>query len=146
MIRFVRAWLWYTWGGLHRYFGNKHSLRSEHEAAVRYFSRAFEIDSSFRRVRLERAVLLWRELGREAEAVTEFDHLLTDDPDYAPALLNRAMIAQNEGRYSAALVDLDRYLQLPESETGNYREEARRTAELLRDLAAPNGGNEGMSE
>ncbi|MCZ7674507.1 MAG: hypothetical protein M5U34_48965 [Chloroflexi bacterium] len=54
MLRFLWAYLVYTWGGLHRLFGNKNSMRSEHEAAVHYFSKAYEIDPTFQRVRLER--------------------------------------------------------------------------------------------
>lgn len=81
-------------------------------------------------------MLLWRELGRSAEAKTDLDALLADDPHYAPALLNRAMIAQNHGQYAAALDDLDLYLRLPRAQTEHYRDEARRTAELLRELVA----------
>ena len=133
MIRYLWAWLVYTWGGLHRYFGIQNSIQREHELAVRYFTRAFEIDPTFRRVRLERGVLLWRELGRAEEAMADFDALLAEDPHYAPALINRALVAQNHGRYEDSLVDLESYLQLPESET-QYREEAERTAVLLGEL------------
>jgi tetratricopeptide (TPR) repeat protein len=133
-MRFLWAWLVYTWGGLHRYFGNKNNMRLEHEAAVRYFNRAFEIDPTFRRARLERGVLLWRELGRLDEALTDFNALLVGDPDYGPALLNRAMVYQNQGQYGAALKDLEAYLRLPQAETENYRQEATRTADLLRQM------------
>lgn len=134
VIRFIRAWLVYTWGGLHRYFGNMNNIRSEHEAAVRFFSRAYEIDPSFRRVRLERGVLLWRELGRLAEAKADFDALLAEDPAYGPALLNRAMVEQNRGRYEAALADLEAYLRTADAESEAYRQEAERTVILLREL------------
>jgi len=134
VIRFFRAWLVYTWGGLHRYFGNKNSLRREHEAAVHYFTRAYEIDPSFSRARLARGILLWRELGRLDEAMADFDALLSEDPNDAGALLNRAMVAQDSGNYAEALADLEAYLQLPPSETSAYRAEAGRTAELLRQL------------
>jgi tetratricopeptide (TPR) repeat protein len=134
MMRFLWAWLVYTWGGLHRYFGNKNNMRLEHEAAVRYFSRAFEIDPTFRRARMERAVLLWRELGRLDEALVDFDALLLDDPNYSPALLNRAMVYQNQSQFGAALQDLEAYLRLPQSETEVYRQEAGRTADLLRQI------------
>lgn len=134
MLRFFWAWLVYTWGGLHRYFGNKSNLRSEHEAAVRYFTRAYNIDPSFRRVRLERGILLWRELARPAEALADFDALLAEDAGYGLALLNRAMVAQNQGRYGAALADLEAFLALPESDADAYRAEAARTAALLREM------------
>ncbi|MCP4427029.1 MAG: hypothetical protein GY803_21270 [Chloroflexi bacterium] len=134
MLRFIRAYLVYTWGGLHRYFGNKNSLRREHETAVRYFTRAYEIDPTFHRVRLERATLLWRELGRSEEALADFDALLAENPAYGAALFGRALITQEYGRYQDALDDLDAYLALPDPEP--YWDEARRTAALLQELLA----------
>jgi tetratricopeptide (TPR) repeat protein len=139
VIRFLRAWLVYTWGGLHRYFGNKNNMRAEHEAAVRYFSRAFEIDPTFRRARMERGVLLWRELGRLDEALADFDALLSHDPGYGSALLNRAMVYQNQNRFRAALTDLEAYLRLPPSDIAAYQQEARRTADLLHQMVSAKG-------
>ena len=135
MLRFLWAYLVYTWGGLHRYFGNQNSMRSEHEAAVRYFSKAYEIDPSFQRVRLERGVLLFRELGRMEEAQADFDALLEEDPEYAPALFNRAMLAQQNGRYPDALADLEAYQTLEDQE---YRREADQLVHLLRTLLSDN--------
>ena len=113
MLRFLWAYLVYTWGGLHRYFGNQNAMRSEHEAAVRYFTKAYEIDPTFLRVRLERGVLLFRELGRMDEALADFNALVEEDPIYAaPALFNRAMLAQQNGRYQDALHDLEAYVAL----------------------------------
>ncbi len=134
MFRLIYAYLVYTWGGLHRYFGNLNSMRREQETAVRCFTRAYEIDPSFRRARLERGVLLWRELGDIPAALADFDALLADDPDYAPALLNRAMTRQDCGRFTDALADLERYLQLPAQETELYRAEAVRMTAVLREL------------
>ncbi len=135
MLRFLWAYLVYTWGGLHRYFGNQNSMRSEHEAAVRYFSKAYEIDPTFQRVRLERGVLLFRELGRMEEAQADFDALLEEDPEYAPALFNRAMLAQQNGRYPDALADLEAYQTLEDHE---YRREADQMIHLLRTLLSDN--------
>ncbi len=132
MLRFIRAYLVYTWGGLHRYFGNKNGLRQEHETAVRYFSRAYKIDPTFRRVRLERATLLWRELGQPEEALADFDALLQEDAEFGPALFGRALILQEYGRYQEALNNLDTYLSLPNPEP--YHNEATRIAALLRQL------------
>jgi tetratricopeptide (TPR) repeat protein len=131
MFRYIWAHFVYTWGGLHRYFGLKNNVRSEHEAAVRYFNRAYHIDKNFRRARLERSILLWRELGRLDEAIAEFDALLSEDPHYSPALLNRALAAQEGGRYESALADLEAYLRLPPDE---YHREAARMATLLREI------------
>ena len=81
MLRFLWAYLVYTWGGLHRLFGNRNSMRGEHEAAVRYFSKAYDIDPTFHRVRLERGILLFRELGRYDEALADLDTYLDGPPD-----------------------------------------------------------------
>jgi tetratricopeptide (TPR) repeat protein len=133
MLRFLWAYLVYTWGGLHRYFGNRNSMRSEHEAAVRYFGKAYESDPTFQRVRLERGILLFRELGRTDEALVDFNALLEEDPEYAPALFNRALLAQQNGRYADALTDLEVYQGLEWSE---YRQETEQLINLLRTLLA----------
>lgn len=134
MIRFIRARLVYTWGGLHRYFGNLNSMRSEHSAAVRCFSRAYELDPNFRRARLDRAILLFRELGRLEEAIADFDALLAKNPADGPALFNRALAAQESGRYQDAVNDLQAYLALPEEQP--FNEQARRILALLQALIA----------
>ncbi len=139
MLRFLWAYLVYTWGGLHRYFGNKNSMRSEHEAAVRYFSKAYDIDPTFQRVRLERGVLLFRELGRTEEALADFDALLAEDPDYAPALFNRALLAQQNGRYQDALNDLEAYQALNPAQ---YQKETTHLITLLHALLDEGTGSE----
>jgi tetratricopeptide (TPR) repeat protein len=131
MLTFVRAWLLYTWGGLHRYFGNMNSMASEHERAVHYFSRAYTVDPTFRRARLARAVLYFRELGQPQAALADLNALLDEDPAYDDALLNRAMLAQQDGRYQEALTDLQTYLALDNT---TYSDEARRMADLLQAL------------
>lgn len=131
MWRMIWAWLIYTWGGLHRYFGNLNNLRREHETAVRYFTRAYEIDPTFHQARLARAVLLWRELGQLAAARADLDSLLVAEPTYAPAWLNRALVAQADGRFQDAVTDLDTYLSLPD---GNYTAEATRLRQLIQEL------------
>ena len=132
MLRFLWAYLVYTWGGLHRYFGNQNAMRSEHEAAVRYFTKAYEIDPTFLRVRLERGVLLFRELGRTDEALADFNALVEEDPIYAaPALFNRAMLAQQNGRYQDALHDLEAYMALSPRD---YLQETQHLMDVLRSL------------
>lgn len=131
MFQTIYAWLLFTWGGLHRYFGNMNNIRHEHERAVYYFSRACQVDPSFYQARLARAVILWRELRRYPEALADLNALLAEQPAYAPALLNRAMVYQENGRYPEARADLEAYLQLPDAE---YAAEAERILLLLRDI------------
>lgn len=144
MYRYILARIYYMWGSLHRNFGNKSSFDREHRSAIKRFTQAYETDPSLREARLDRGIILYRELGLHEEAMAEFDALLAEDPHYGPALLNRAMVAQESGRYPDALADLETYLTLP-VEDKEYRRLAERTAALLRevidDLAAPSAND-----
>jgi len=136
MLRFLWAYLVYTWGGLHRLFGNRNSMRREHEAAVRYFTKAFEIDPTFHRVRLERGILLFRELGRYEEALADFNFLLEEKSDYSNlAILNRAILHQQNAQFTEALADLNAFLEQPEN---SYYAEAYRMRELLQAMLSEN--------
>ncbi|MFW6068954.1 MAG: tetratricopeptide repeat protein [Chloroflexota bacterium] len=135
----IRAYLLYTWGGLHRYFGNLNNIPHEHERAVHYFTRAHDVNPAMREARLARAVILWRELDRIEEALRDLDALLQDDPTYGAALLNRALVYQQTGNYRRALHDLEDYLALPPDR--DYRDLAERIEPLLRDLAQGNEPN-----
>ena len=123
------------WGSLHRNFGNKISYVPEHQAAVRRFSRAYQLDPGLRQARLDRGIILYRELGQTDEALEDFDALLAEDPKFAPALLNRAMLSQECGRYADALTDLEALLALPE-EDKEYWAIASRSADLLREIVS----------
>ncbi len=136
MWRVIRAYLLYTWGGLHRYFGNLNNIPHEHERAVHYFTRAYEVNPAMREARLARAVILWRELERIEEALRDLDALLQEDPTYGAALLNRALVYQQTGNYRRALHDLEDYLALPPDR--DYRDLAERIEPLLRDLVQGN--------
>jgi tetratricopeptide (TPR) repeat protein len=133
LFRLLLARILYMWGSLHRNFGNKSNFQREHRAAVHRFSQAYRIDPKLREARLDRGILLYREMGRPDEALADFDALLVEDPEYGPALLNRAMISQELGRYAAALADLEAFLQLPEQDR-EYRIIAERTTSLLREI------------
>jgi tetratricopeptide (TPR) repeat protein len=96
------------------------------------------MDPDLREARLDRGILLYRELGLLDEAKADFDALLDDDPAYGPALLNRAMLAQERGQYALALADLDAYLVLPQDDDEYWRL-ANRTAAVLREVVAELG-------
>jgi tetratricopeptide (TPR) repeat protein len=123
------------WGSLYRNFGNQNSFLREHEAAVRRFSRAYELDPNLRQALLDRGIIYFREMGRYDEALADFNALLAQDGNYGPALLNRAMLYQETGQYEPALTDLEAFLSLP-VEDEEYVAVARRTAVLLRELLA----------
>lgn len=131
-MRFMWAWLLYTWGGLHRYFGIQNSMAREFERAVHYFGRAYNVDPTFRAARLHRGILLGRELGRIDEAIADFDALLAEDPTYSLALFNRAMMWMENGRYPQALADMEAYLAQSDPRDENWSD-AQRIVRLLRD-------------
>jgi len=132
-MRFLWAWLLYTWGGLHRYFGIQNSMAREHERAVHYFGRAYKVDPTFRAARLHRGILLGRELGRIDEAIADFDALLEEDPTYSLALFNRGIMWMENGRYPQALKDMETYLQQSDPSDENWPD-AQRIVTLLRDI------------
>jgi len=133
MIKIFLARIYYMWGSLHRNFGNYRGLSREHHSAVKRFGQAYDLDPNLREAKLDRAIILYREMGQFDEAQTDLNALLANDPTYGPALLNRAMLFQQQGHYLGALADLDAYLELPD-EDEEYRRLAIRTADLLREL------------
>lgn len=135
MWRLLIARVLYMWGSLHRNFGNKSNFAREHRYAIRRFTQAYNLDPNLRRARLDRGIIYYRELGMLDEAISDFDALLEEDPEYGPALLNRAMVAQERGQYESALADLDSYLLLPVTDQEYYRV-ADRTAAILRELVS----------
>lgn len=132
MLKTIWAYWLYIVGGTHRHIGNRNNLPSEHEQAVRLFTRSYEFNPKSRKVKLERGIILWRELRRYDEAITDFTELLEEDHRYGPALLNRAMAHQQAGKYTKALADLDAYLRLPRDD--EYWDTAIRLQKLLREL------------
>ncbi|MFN2187747.1 MAG: tetratricopeptide repeat protein [Candidatus Promineifilaceae bacterium] len=133
MVGKILARFYYMWGSLHRNFGNRSSFVREHRSAVQRFTQAYHADPNLRKARLDRGILYYREMGMLDEALEDFDALLEIDPDYSPALLNRAMVYQEQGRYADALVDLEAYLALP-MEDEEYHQIASRTATLLQEI------------
>ena len=129
MWRVIKAYLFYTWGGLHRYFGNQNNLATEHRRAVHYFTRAYETNPEMQQALLARAVLLGRELEQTEAALADLQVLLADDPTHGSALFNRALIYQQLGQYQLALADVNAYLRVPQ--TDGYRESARHMRRLL---------------
>ncbi len=135
MLRAVWAYVLYTWGGLHRLFGNANNLRREHERAVHYFTRAYAVNPKMRQARLARGIILWRELGRVDEALADFDALVETDPADGEALFNRALARQESGRYALALKDLNAYLELPRDDA-YYHDLAVRLHRLLSEMVS----------
>ena len=134
MFRFFLAYLIYSYGGMYRLVGNRYNMSEAHQMAVRLFSWAYQIDTSYRKARLDRGVLYWRELGKVKEALADFDALLDEDAEYSAALFNRAMAYQSCGRFPDAIQDLEYYLQLASAKEDDYYLTAQRNLLLLRGL------------
>lgn len=134
MLRYLWTWILFTWAGLHRYFGIQNNMPREFERAAHYYSRVLAVDPTFHNARLQRGILLSRELGRHDEARADFDALLALDAEWPEALLNRAITYQEQARFGDALIDLETYLALPQQQD-NYPEAARMAA-VLREILA----------
>lgn len=132
MLKFLWSWALYTWGGLHRYFGHVNVMPSEHERAIHYFERAYQVDPSFTAARLQKGVLLSREFGRHDEALHIFDAILDQEPENTAVLLNKGLALQANGRYREALTTLESYLAQAPSDS--YRDETIRLVRSLHDL------------
>lgn len=134
MRSWLKAYLLYTWGGLHRYFGNANGVRHEYLRAIHYFDLAYKTDPTFHRALVAGAMIRYRELGEIEGAITALSELLQAAPDYTEARFNRAMAYQEEGRYQEALADFRAYLE--QARPGEaYYDEARRMVALLGELA-----------
>ena len=134
MFRFTLAYLIHYWGGMYRFIGNRYNMTEAHRMAVRLFSLAYQVDTTYRKARLDRGVLYWRELGRFKEALEDFDALLQEDPGYIQAIFNRAMAYQGCGRFADAIRDLETYLELTSPHEDDYYLVAKRNLILLKGL------------
>ena len=139
MLRYLWAYLVYIWGSTRRHIGIRHANQEEYQAAAKVYARAYRIDPRLKQARLERAILLWRELDQGEEAIAELDDMLADNPADGQARFNRALAYQQSGRYHAALADIEQYLQLTETDEG-YWDAAMRLQVLLSDLVGESAG------
>lgn len=101
------------WASILYALGSVCRTAGAYSLAARLMGRAYAA-APLRDARRDRAILLWRELGREREAVEELTALLTTDPGDAAALLNRALAHFELGAYRPALDDLEAWLEHPQ--------------------------------
>ena len=131
-LRVIWSYCLYTWGGLHRYFGNQNSVTSEYERAVHYFNRSYEVNPKFSYARLQKAIILGRELRRFEESLANFDAYLESEPNDPTALMNKGLVLQEYGRFPEALTCLEQYLSLSEKDA--HHTEIARIANHLREI------------
>lgn len=110
MFRFWLSYLFYLWALVHRTIGSSNNDAPEFRRAAHYFGRAYAQDPSFKRAKLDQAIMLWRELGEAEPALALLDELAAEDPPYGPALFNRALIHQQGWDLPACAADLEAYL------------------------------------
>lgn len=133
-LRQFRAYCLYQWGKTHRYFGVTHGVTREFERAAYYFGRAYEIDPTFHQARLDRAIMLGRELGQSDKALHELNELADTFKEKSQhVILNRAQLRQQLGDYAGALLDWQLYLKTADTDDP-YRPLAQNTAKHLQEL------------
>lgn len=108
----LRAYACAWMGIVYHYWGNAYGARGAYETAVRWYRRALDLDGSLTQVRLDRAILLLRELGEPQTAINELSHLLALDPADEAARFNRGVAHQQWGDYPHALADFRAYLKI----------------------------------
>ena len=128
----------YQWGKIHRYFGVTHGVTREFARAEYYFGRAFALNPQHQQARLDRAIMLGRELGQPKQALQELDELATSfTAKHLEVILNRAQLRQEVGDYAGALSDWENYLKTADQDD-SYRPLAQITAEHLKELLQDN--------
>ncbi len=133
MWGWLKGQLLFTWGGLHRYFGNANGVRREYERAIHYFDRAYQANPAFHQALLASATLRYRELGHVDGAIASLSGLLQQSPEHGGARFLRALAYQEAGRYQEALDDLRAFLA--QSQPGDQQyDSAERLTRLLADL------------
>jgi tetratricopeptide (TPR) repeat protein len=133
MWPWLKSHLLFTWGGLHRYFGNANGVRREYERAIHYFDLAYRANPGFHQALIAGAVLRYRELGNADGAIASLSGLLEQSPEHGSARFNRALAYQEAGRYQEALEDLRAFLGQGRPGDENYGA-AERLSLLLADL------------
>ena len=126
----VHARIHYAMALLHRYYGNRDHLPSEHMRAIEALNRAIACDPTNARAYLVRGILWWRELDHPRRAVLDLTEAYRLNPRLAEARFNRGVAYQQLREYDKAIADFEAYL-----EVGNHpywREYAREMVEELR--------------
>ncbi len=90
--------------------GNALLAAGRHEEALAAYTRAAELDATKPAYFTGRGLLFQQEYRDPARAAAEYSRALALDPDYAPALLNRATLYHELGRQEEAEQDLRRSL------------------------------------
>ena len=130
MLRFWLSYAVYWWGVVHRYIGTTNNLPREFQRAADCFGRAYALDPTFLRAKLDQAILLWRELGQLEAALRLLDELATAEPLLPEALFNRALIHQQQWNLPACEADLTAYLQIAEPQATYWETAVRLLAQI----------------
>lgn len=133
--RLLARW-WYAWGLSLCYNGHRTADRSFYEEGVRAFARAVRTWPGFARAYYRSGLIRGRELGEYRLALNDLGRAIALLPDWPEPYLQRGLFYRFHGEPAAAIVDLQRYLDL--GGTGYWRSEAERQIALIRaDLEEP---------
>lgn len=87
-----------------KYWFDKGMATDNHTLEVEYFTKAIDLDPTYSKAHFNRGVAK-RALGRNEDAIADYDRAIELEPNYAPAYNNRALVKYQLGRYDAALSD-----------------------------------------
>jgi tetratricopeptide (TPR) repeat protein len=120
------------WGGrVYRHYGIVGNNAGLFMTATQLYSRALDTNPSLEDAYLERGTILWRELDRVEEAVTDFSAALALRPGWPEALFYRGLAYEQQGKHANAMQDLAAYLV---SDDDKWQEDAKRQLALIRTM------------
>ena len=94
----------------HRYFGNLHGNRQDHQLAIENYTRALVRDPAYTQAYYSRGVLYWREVGDPQHAIQDLTRVLDLDSSWAEAYFNRAIAHKMRHERQQAIADFHSYL------------------------------------
>ncbi|MCG8347504.1 MAG: hypothetical protein MI924_06955 [Chloroflexales bacterium] len=128
--RKLLARFWYVWGLSLCYNGHRMAERALYENGVRAFARAARLWPSYARAYYRSGLIRGRELGQYSAALSDLAQAIALQPDWPDPYLQRGLFHRFNGAPSAAIADLQRYIDL--GGEGYWRGEAERQISMLR--------------
>jgi tetratricopeptide (TPR) repeat protein len=86
--------------------------KGDYAQAVDYFTRTIQMDPKKSGITFTNRGYAYMRLGREADALADYDHAIAVDQRYLPAYLNRATLYKNRNDFTRAMADLDQVLSI----------------------------------
>lgn len=101
----------------------------DYAQAVNYFTRTIQLEPKGSGITFTNRGYAYMRLGRQADALADYDHAIAVDQRYLPAYLNRATLYKDQNNFARAMADLDQVLSI---DPGNRT--AQNNREILRKM------------